>query len=300
MTSSVQTGLPTAEDPSADPLTHLKMPTDEKKQRKKQQETRKRWKKPKDMPKRPLSAYNLFFAERRQLLLSQQDNNIGFADLGRIIGSQWKTLDEENKQKYVDTANEERKRYQEEMKLYKEAQAREAAAAVEAAKSKRDQLHQNVLSSTSLPINNNNWFQDDNNSQAHQQHAFLADSSTINMNLLQMNNNNNNNSSVTNFLTTASSQPNMLESTSSIFAMLNHTNQRAATTTNLSSEAIERVMPLGRNEVAPTNYCLPKQLSREHLLRVSKLALPTPSFQAMSSQLDDEDCAFLSRLRHVD
>jgi len=156
------------------------------------QETRKRKKKPHGMPKRPLTAYNLFFqAERARILdgegtleheekaddttipdvteMSAEDkfllesvqiligdipttsqttetqpgNNtdssvlssvskrkkrtphgkIGFSDLGKCIGSRWKSLPPHEKKKYQDLAQQESERYQEEMKKFKDAKS---------------------------------------------------------------------------------------------------------------------------------------------------------------------------------
>ena len=68
------------------------------------------WKKPKDMPRRPLSAYNLFFKSERQRIvasISERPNprlgqsgkavGLGFAGLARDIASKWKVLDSAEK-----------------------------------------------------------------------------------------------------------------------------------------------------------------------------------------------------------
>ena len=82
----------------------------------------KKWTKPMGMPKRPLSAYNLFFAEERQKLLkkqspcnkegkSSQKGKIGFANLARTVAARWKTLSETEKEPFVQRAVEDQERY---------------------------------------------------------------------------------------------------------------------------------------------------------------------------------------------
>jgi hypothetical protein len=109
----------------------------EKKKRK-----RKSWKKPKDKPKRPLSAYNLFFQAERATMLGNAaavaDNEkkkpnkkrvhrkshgkIGFAEMARIIGGRWKAARDEDKKQFEARADIERKRYEVELETWKETQ----------------------------------------------------------------------------------------------------------------------------------------------------------------------------------
>jgi hypothetical protein len=96
----------------------------------KKRRARKKWKKPRDKPNRPLSAYNLFFRKERALLLGadveKQDSEkgkkrvhrkthgkIGFADMARIIGAKWKALGDEEKSEFEEIASQEKKRYAE-------------------------------------------------------------------------------------------------------------------------------------------------------------------------------------------
>jgi hypothetical protein len=103
------------------------------------------WRKPKDMPKRPLSAYNIFFADERKELLKarerddmdlsesrnvlpdtsgqpseSQKQKLGFAGLARTIAAKWKALDNKARYKYEQQAEIEKLRYKSQMKEYNE------------------------------------------------------------------------------------------------------------------------------------------------------------------------------------
>lgn len=108
------------------------------------------WTKPKDKPKRPLSAYNLFFKrERERILKEQPDGNagapesnndsfgggtakkrrhrkshgkIGFAQLARHISERWNNIDAAEKSPFEAEAAIEKKRYQKELEIWKKAQ----------------------------------------------------------------------------------------------------------------------------------------------------------------------------------
>lgn len=95
----------------------------------------KNWKKPKDMPRRPLSAYNLFFkSERLSIVTSISDGpnsplgrngktvGIGFAGLARDIASKWKTLDSSEKSVFEEQAKIEKLRYHKEISVWRSIQ----------------------------------------------------------------------------------------------------------------------------------------------------------------------------------
>jgi hypothetical protein len=106
------------------------------------------WRKPKDMPKRPLSAYNLFFADERKKLLAAseesaeltrvtqdifsntspspkpQGKKLGFAGLARTVAAKWKGLDAAAKSDYEKQADVEKARYKAQMKEYNEQRLR--------------------------------------------------------------------------------------------------------------------------------------------------------------------------------
>lgn len=95
-----------------------------------------RRKQPKDKPKRPLSAYNIFFKEERARLLQKLDDaknekgddeeeedkktpsKIGFENLAKIIGSKWQDLTPSQVEYYKEKAGEDMKRYKSEMETY--------------------------------------------------------------------------------------------------------------------------------------------------------------------------------------
>jgi hypothetical protein len=109
---------------------------------------KKRRKKPKDCPRRPLSAYNFFFKDERKKILDaipSSDRNkseddkiresitwpgkkrpphgkIGFESLAKVIGERWKHVDSARMKYYKDLATNDLQRYAEEMKVYEEKQ----------------------------------------------------------------------------------------------------------------------------------------------------------------------------------
>jgi hypothetical protein len=79
------------------------------------------WKKPKDAPKRYLSAYNIFFAEERRRIHAEQAQSIGFSGLGKMIGQRWTMLTDKQREPYHTMAQKDIGRYREEMKTYEDA-----------------------------------------------------------------------------------------------------------------------------------------------------------------------------------
>lgn len=109
---------------------------EEKKTRKKR---KKKWTKPEGKPKRPLSAYNIFFARERILMLGKDvptaeqeaqkkkvhcktHGKISFAVMARTIGAKWKALGPNEKKFFEDRARTEKARYLRELSSWKEAQ----------------------------------------------------------------------------------------------------------------------------------------------------------------------------------
>lgn len=108
-------------------------------------------------PKRPLSAYNIFFKHEREKLVSNEPaetnepitleslkvdpkrktkkrrhrkshGKIGFADLARTIAEKWKNLDAESRKVFEACAAKEKERYQKEITEWKAIKKTEAAA----------------------------------------------------------------------------------------------------------------------------------------------------------------------------
>jgi len=104
-------------------------------------------KKPKDKPKRPLSAYNFFFKEEREKILKivlaedpktvendpesedfindemmgrlkKDGGKVSFEEMGKLIGQRWKNIDPDRLSKYSELAAEDTERYKKEMQSY--------------------------------------------------------------------------------------------------------------------------------------------------------------------------------------
>jgi HMG-box domain len=104
-------------------------------------------KKPKDKPKRPLSAYNFFFKEEREKILKivlaedpskvkndedspdyisdamlvrlkKDGGKVSFEEMGKLIGQRWKGIDPDRLSQYSEMAAEDTERYKKEMLSY--------------------------------------------------------------------------------------------------------------------------------------------------------------------------------------
>lgn len=115
-------------------------------------------KKPKDKPKRPRSAYNYFFQQERQRILAylardksapveegaevvdpdqekrliKDTGKVSFEEMGKIIGTRWKNLPNENLSKFTELALGDTERYKKEMVVYNKKQDEAATQAMKA------------------------------------------------------------------------------------------------------------------------------------------------------------------------
>ena len=72
-------------------------------------------KKDPNKPKRPLSGYTLFCNEIRDDL-KKNNPDLSFGEMNKTLGQKWKELDD--KQKWIEMAQEERMKYEEEIEEY--------------------------------------------------------------------------------------------------------------------------------------------------------------------------------------
>jgi len=80
-------------------------------------ERKKRAKKDPNAPKRGLSAY-MFFAQENRDSVRNENPDITFGQIGKILGERWKNMNDKDKQQYEAKATKDKERYEAEKRAY--------------------------------------------------------------------------------------------------------------------------------------------------------------------------------------
>ncbi|CAO1615720.1 unnamed protein product [Parajaminaea phylloscopi] len=75
-------------------------------------------KKDKSAPKRALSAY-MFFSQDQRERTKSENPTATFGEIGRILGATWKEMSDAQKKPYIDMAERDKKRAEDEKASYK-------------------------------------------------------------------------------------------------------------------------------------------------------------------------------------
>ncbi|XP_067900312.1 uncharacterized protein [Heterodontus francisci] len=76
-------------------------------------------------PRAPTTGYVLFLNEQRAKLKTEHPD-LPFTEITKLLGTQWSQLSQEGKQKYIDEAEKDKRRYIEELKAYQNSEAYQA------------------------------------------------------------------------------------------------------------------------------------------------------------------------------
>jgi len=82
-------------------------------------ERKKRAKKDPNAPKRGLSAY-MFFAQENRDSVRNENPDISFGQIGKILGERWKNMTDKDKAQYDAKATKDKERYEAEKRAYNE------------------------------------------------------------------------------------------------------------------------------------------------------------------------------------
>ncbi|KAJ8930746.1 hypothetical protein NQ314_016418 [Rhamnusium bicolor] len=91
----------------------------------------------------PATGYNLYLNEQRKLF---KDSTLAFHEITKIVGNRWSSLTLEEKKPYLAKAEEDKKRYREELKQYRQSDAYRAYLS----KKRKKRLQNNVLSESDM------------------------------------------------------------------------------------------------------------------------------------------------------
>ncbi|XP_057667817.1 high mobility group protein 20A-like [Diorhabda carinulata] len=94
-------------------------------------------------PKAPATGYTLYLNEQRKLF---KDSSLAFHEITKIMGNKWSSLTLEEKKPYLEKAEEDKKRYREELKQYRQSDAYRTYLT----KKRKKRLQNNVLSESDM------------------------------------------------------------------------------------------------------------------------------------------------------
>jgi len=106
---------------------------------------RKKVTKDNNAPRQPLSGYLRFITERREKLRQEQPS-LSFAEISKMLGSEWSTLDPLQKQKYLDDADKEKEKYLKDLEAYQKTETYKSFVSQIEKKPKDGTLPQEILS----------------------------------------------------------------------------------------------------------------------------------------------------------
>ncbi|KAI9486595.1 MAG: high mobility group box domain-containing protein [Benjaminiella poitrasii] len=76
-------------------------------------EKKRRGKKDPSAPKRGLSAY-MFFSQENRAKVKEENPEATFGQLGKLLGEKWKSMSDDEKKPYVEKAEKDKQRYENE------------------------------------------------------------------------------------------------------------------------------------------------------------------------------------------
>nr|XP_023021034.1 uncharacterized protein LOC111509505 [Leptinotarsa decemlineata] len=94
-------------------------------------------------PKAPATGYTLYLNEQRKLF---KESKLVFHEITKIIGNKWSSLTLEEKKPYLEKAEEDKKRYREELKQYRQSDAYRTYLT----KKRKKRLQYNILSESDM------------------------------------------------------------------------------------------------------------------------------------------------------
>lgn len=94
-------------------------------------------------PKAPATGYNLYLNDQRKFY---KNSSLAFHEITKLIGNKWSSLSLEDKKPYLDKAEEEKKRYREELRAYRQS----GAYQLYLANKRRKRAKYNVMSESDM------------------------------------------------------------------------------------------------------------------------------------------------------